>query len=151
MPTAPYGSWPSPLSAAMTAAAGLRHSEPWFGEDGSAWWLERRPTDEGRTTLVHDGEDVTPPGVNVRTRVHEYGGGAWFLHGDTAFFSDDDDQRIYRLDPGGDPVPITPEPPEASSLRYADGRVSPDGRLVICVRETHGEGEPANESGGNVG
>ena len=146
MPAAPYGSWRSPLSAAMAAEAGVRHSEPWLGDDGSAWWLERRPKDGGRTTLVHDGQDVTPPDVNVRTRVHEYGGGAWFLHGDTAFFSNFDDQRLYRLDPGETPRPITPEPPQPGSVRYADGRVSPDGRLIVCVRETHGEdGEPANE------
>ena len=61
MPAAPYGSWHSPLSAAMAAEAGIRHSEPWLGADGSAWWLERRPKDGGRTTLVHDGQDVTPP------------------------------------------------------------------------------------------
>jgi dipeptidyl aminopeptidase/acylaminoacyl peptidase len=145
MPAAPYGSWRSQLSAAMAAEAGIRHSEPWLGADGSAWWLERRPKDEGRTTLVHDGHDVTPPTVNVRTRVHEYGGGAWFLHGDTAFFSNFDDQRLYRLDPGLDPRPITPEPPEPGSVRYADGRVSPDGQLIVCVRETHGDDEPANE------
>ena len=129
----------------MAAEAGIRHSEPWLGADGSAWWLERRPKDEGRTTLVHDGHDVTPPTVNVRTRVHEYGGGAWFLHGDTAFFSNFDDQRLYRLDPGLDPRPITPEPPDPGSVRYADGRVSPDGQLIVCVRETHGDDEPANE------
>ena len=129
----------------MTAEAGVRHSEPWFGDDGAAWWLERRPTDEGRTTLVRDGEDVTPPGVDVRTLVHEYGGGAWCLHGETAFFSDFEDQRLYRLEPGARPFPVTPEPPEPASLRYADGRVTTDGRWVVCVRETHGGPEPVNE------
>jgi dipeptidyl aminopeptidase/acylaminoacyl peptidase len=129
----------------MTAEAGVRHSEPCFGDDGSAWWLERRPTDEGRTTLVRDGEDVTPPGVDVRTLVHEYGGGAWCLYGDTAFYSDFEDQRLYRLEPGARPFAITPEPPEPGSVRYADGRVSPDGRWVVCVRETHGGSEPRNE------
>ena len=62
---------------------------------------------------MRDARDVTPPEVNVRTLVHEYGGGAWFLHGDTAFFSNFADQRLYRLDPGQAPRPITPEPPAA--------------------------------------
>ncbi|MBA2629592.1 MAG: S9 family peptidase, partial [Thermoleophilaceae bacterium] len=87
MGTAPYGSWESPITAARAAGGVVGLSEPWLGPDGSAWWLERRPLDEGRTTLVHDGHDVTPPGFNVRTSVHEYGGGAWVPGGDTAFCS----------------------------------------------------------------
>jgi dipeptidyl aminopeptidase/acylaminoacyl peptidase len=123
------------------ARAGVRLGEPELGEEASAWWLERRPLEGGRTALVRDGDDVTPPEFNVRTRVHEYGGGAWLLHGDTVFFSHWDDQRLYRLEPGGAPVAITPEGP----YRYADGRALPDGTAIVCVRETHGDGEPVNE------
>jgi dipeptidyl aminopeptidase/acylaminoacyl peptidase len=42
-------------------------------------------------------------------------------------------------------VPITREPAEPASVRYADMCVSSDGRRVYCVRETHGEGEARNE------
>jgi dipeptidyl aminopeptidase/acylaminoacyl peptidase len=134
------------VSAATAAAAGVRPSEPWIGADGSVWWLERRPANGGRTTLVRDGEDVTAPELNVRTRAHEYGGGAWLLHGDTAFLSRFEDQRLLRLDPGAEPRPISPEPHEPGAVRYADGRATSDGRLVVCVRETHaGGGEPRNE------
>jgi dipeptidyl aminopeptidase/acylaminoacyl peptidase len=138
---APFGSWSSPIAAAAVARAGVRLGEPALGEDGSAWWLERRPLEGGRTVIVRDGEEVTPLEFNVRTRVHEYGGGAWLLDGGKVFFSHWDDQRLYRLDPGGAPVPITPEGP----YRYADGRALPDGSAIVCVRETHGEGEPVNE------
>jgi dipeptidyl aminopeptidase/acylaminoacyl peptidase len=138
---APFGSWTSPIAAAAVARAGVRLSEPALGEDGSAWWLERRPLEGGRTVIVRDGEEVTPLEFNVRTTVHEYGGGAWLLDGETVFFSHWDDQRLYRRDPGGSPVPITPEGP----YRYADGRALPDGSAIVCVRETHGEGEPVNE------
>ena len=141
MPKAPYGSWRSPLGPARVAEAGIRLSEPALGEDGAAWWLERRPRAAGRTTLVRDGRDVTPPAVDVRTRVHEYGGGAWLLHGRTAFFSNFEDQRLYRLDPGGRPEAITP----AGACRFADGRATPDGSAIVCVRESHGGGEPVNE------
>ena len=137
----PYGSWPSPIGAAQVAESGIRLSEPVLAEDGAAWWLERRPLAEGRTVLVREGEDVTPASFDVRTKVHEYGGGAWLLHGQIAFFSNFDDQRLYRLEPGGEPVPITPEGP----FRYADGRATPGGDIV-CVRETHGRAdEPVNE------
>ena len=90
--------------------------------------------------------DVLSPAYNARTRVHEYGGGAYFLHNNTIFFSNFKDQRLYRLDPDAEPHPITPEPPQPASLRYADGRVTPDGKLIVCVRERHTAArEPFNE------
>ena len=51
--------------------------------------------------------DVTPPGFNVRTRVHEYGGGAYTVDDGTIYFSNFADQRIYRQQPGKAPVAIT--------------------------------------------
>jgi dipeptidyl aminopeptidase/acylaminoacyl peptidase len=137
----PYGSWDSPIGASEVARGGIRLSEPRLADDGAAWWLEGRPLEGGRYVLVRDGADVTPAPLNVRTRVHEYGGGAWLLSGGTVFLSNFDDQRLYRLDPGGEARPVTPEGP----ARYADGVATPDGQTVVCVRETHGEGEPVNE------
>jgi hypothetical protein len=121
-----------------------------ISEEG-VYWTESRPEEEGRSALVfrpHGGEpvDVVPFEFNVRTRVHEYGGGAWFRHGRVVFCSSFDDSRLYRIDePGAEPHPITPESPEPHALRYADGRVFADGKLIVCVREQHGEGEPVNE------
>jgi dipeptidyl aminopeptidase/acylaminoacyl peptidase len=146
---APYGSWSSPISAdlvASTGAAWRRFEHPEPCEEG-VYWLESRPH-EGRTVLVFkpwDGEprDAIPSGFNVRNSVHEYGGGSYWRDGATLFFTNFDDQRIYRMD-GADaePRPITPEPPEPRSLRYADGIVV-DG-TIVCVRERH-EGEVINE------
>lgn len=141
----PYGSWPSPLSAAEVARGGIRLSGVAAGEAG-VLWAEQRPAEAGRTVVTGPGGDRTPPGFNVRTAVHEYGGGAWWLHGSTVFFVHWDDQRLYRQDDGADPVPITPEPPRPRSLRYADGTMSPDGTTIVCVRERHEPGrEPYNE------
>lgn len=84
--------------------------------------------------------DRSPKDVSVRTRVHEYGGGAWVVHGKTLYYSELSSQRIFRLDAGADPVPITPAPKAGTALRYADGAVTPDGKLLISVRETHGAG-----------
>ena len=90
-------------------------------------------------------QDLTPPPYNVRTRVHEYGGGEYTVHGGTVYFSNDSDQRLYRLEGAGEPRPITREPDSPGALRYADGRVTPDGEYLVCVMETHGpEGEPSN-------
>ena len=152
MPTvAPYGSWESPLTIDLVAGeGGVSFGFLDITEDG-LYWTESRPHESGRVALVfrpHDGEavDVVPPGFNVRTRVHEYGGGGWFRDGRVVFCSSFDDSRLYRIDgPGAEPRPITPEPPAPHSVRYADGRVFADGRLIVCVRELHGEGEPRNE------
>ena len=147
MKQAPYGSWSSPVSADLVAATGsvwARFERPEPSREG-VYWLESRPQ-QGRTVLVFkpwEGEvvDAVPDEFNVRTSVHEYGGSAYFRHGETLFFTHFGDQRLYRLDDiGGAARPIAPEPPAPQSLRYADGVVTPDGATVVCVRERH-EGE----------
>jgi dipeptidyl aminopeptidase/acylaminoacyl peptidase len=142
---AAHGSWPSPLTADAIARGAMTLSFPELGGDGSAWWLERRPDEGGRYVLVRDHTALTPADLNVRTRVHEYGGGAWLLNGGTVFFSNFVDQRLYRQDPGAEPVAITPQPAIPGALRYADACVIDGGVRLVCVRETHGEGEPLNE------
>ena len=78
---APYGSWPSPVTPRMLAVSSVSLSEPWI-DDGAVYWHEERPAEGGRGVIVRGGPwstpvDVTPEGFNVRSRVHEYGGGAW--------------------------------------------------------------------------
>ena len=149
--TAPYGSWPSPIDAATVARAGRRLGAAAIADDGAVWWAEGRPDEGGRVALMRrpaggEPEEATPAGVNVRTRVHEYGGGAWCLVGaETVVFVDFGDQRLHRLRLGEAPVAITPEPPAGGALHYADMRPTPDGTELVCVRETHGEGEAVNE------
>jgi dipeptidyl aminopeptidase/acylaminoacyl peptidase len=149
--TAPYGSWASPITTDLVASEGGVSFGYLDISDEGVYWTEGRPQEQGRSALVfrpHDGEpvDVVPADFNVRTRVHEYGGGAWFRDGEVVFCSSFEDSRLYRIDePGAEPRPITPEPSQPHALRYADGRVFADGRLIACVRERHGEGEPVNE------
>jgi dipeptidyl aminopeptidase/acylaminoacyl peptidase len=80
--------------------------------------------------------DITPDGFSVRTLVHEYGGGAYCVHEGTVFFSNFEDQRLYRQEAGGEPLAITREVNERR-VRFADGRVTADGALWIGVRERH--------------
>jgi dipeptidyl aminopeptidase/acylaminoacyl peptidase len=145
-----YGTWPSPIAASRIAEAGVTLSQPWVEGDVVSW-LEARPNEGGRTVLRRadpwgSATDVTPSGFNVRDKVHEYGGGAYALHAGIVVFANFEDQRLYRQEPGSAPDPITPAPAEPGADRYADLRVSPDGRLVVGVRERHaGEGLPVNE------
>jgi dipeptidyl aminopeptidase/acylaminoacyl peptidase len=162
--TAPYGSWSSPVSAELVAAGGVSLDEV-RAVGAAVYWIEGRPLEGGRQVIrraepATDREptDLTPEGFNARTRVHEYGGGAYTVHGDTVFFSNYADQRLYRQDRGAArPVPITPEPPAPAADRYADARPTTDGRRLVCVRERHHDGKVDNElvmlpaDGGGVG
>ncbi|HEX2064751.1 MAG TPA: hypothetical protein VHE80_10065, partial [Acidimicrobiales bacterium] len=149
MAVAPYGSWRSTITAATLVEQVVRLGEVQVG-DGAVYWNEGRPSEAGRQVVVRWSEeagpdDVVPEGWSARTTVHEYGGGAYVVQGRTVFFSNHADQRLYRLDPGQEPVPLTPEPPAPRAHRYADGRVSPDGRWLVCVRERHLGEDVAND------
>ena len=145
--TAPYGSWASPITAGRVASGGVRLGQvTWSGDD--LYWLEGRPDEGGRSVVVRrsaDGvvADVIPEGLNARTTVHEYGGGSYWVHGPTVYFTNFEDQRLYRVDPGEAPRAITPEPVNPRGDRYADGVVTPDGNWIICVRERHVIGREA--------
>jgi len=148
---APYGSWSSPLDAASVASSGRRLSAPTIAADGAVWWAEGRPDEGGRVVLMRrpeggEPEAVTPDEMYVRTRVHEYGGGAWHLTApDLVLFVNFSDQGLYRQRLGEEPVAISPEPEEPGALRYADMRLAPDGQTVVCVRERDADPEPVNE------
>jgi dipeptidyl aminopeptidase/acylaminoacyl peptidase len=147
----PYGSWPSPITADLIVEASVSIGELWVGTD-DVWWSELRPQEGGRVAIVRHrpgGErlDVLPTDLSARTRVHEYGGGAWWLHDDALFIANWTDQRLHRIDADSVPRVLTPKPPTPAGARYADGRVTPDGRWIVCVRELHGSAEadePAN-------
>lgn len=137
-----FGSWPSPITAADLSSAGHPVEGGRF-VGSEIWWSELRPAEQGRTAICRyvDGEvqPVLPAPFNARTRVHEYGGGAWTATADgDLVFAEFSDQRVYRLTPGAAPVPLTPKPAVASSIRYAD--LSVVGTDVIAVREMHDAG-----------
>lgn len=135
---APYGSWKSPITAdrMLAGAVGLGGVTP-IGSD--LLWTESRPSEGGRTALVRlrPGEapaDVLAAPWSVRSRVHEYGGGALFSGANRVFFSHDGDRRIYEasLD-GEEPRAVTPQ----SEWRFADGIVDASRDRLIAVGEDH--------------
>lgn len=149
--TSPFGSWRSPITAASVAKrSSFLYADPRASGEAT-YWLEARPHEGGRLVVTrggrgHEPEALTPAGYNARTRVHEYGGGSYIVEGSTVFFSNFDDQRLYRQDEGSEPQVITPEPDTPGGYRYADMQPIFDGRLLVCVRERHIEGhEHINE------
>ena len=147
---APFGSWKSRIPAEAVAAGDVRLSQLQVSQ-GHLYWAETRPLESGRVTIMckppgAPAREALSPDFNCRTRVHEYGGGAFLAHGLSLYCSSFTDQRLYRIVPNMSPVPITPAPSDQAGLRYADGRMTPDGRQIICVREDHTRGgEPVNE------
>ncbi|MCH8207077.1 MAG: S9 family peptidase [Chloroflexi bacterium] len=145
LPKKPYGSWKSPITSELIVAESVGLGQVHLDGD-DVYWSEMRPSEGGRNVVVRrtpDGRtsDVTPPPFNARTRVHEYGGGAFVVSEAVVYFSNFADQRLYRQEPGGEPQPLTPE----AELRYADGVIDRQRRRMVCVREDHtGGGEAVN-------
>src|SRR4051812_16091420 len=143
----PFGSWPSPISAADVARARIRLSFPTVKGD-NVWWQETRPEENGRTTVVFNQRELLPAPWNARTRVHEYGGKSYLPTSHGLLFANYEDQRLHLLAPGeSKPQPLTPEPAIPAGLRYADFVLSPDESEVWCVCEGHVAAQPATEEG----
>ncbi|MGC3993542.1 MAG: prolyl oligopeptidase family serine peptidase [Propionicimonas sp.] len=140
--TLPYGSWPSPVSAAGLAAAvvGLNYG---VADGDAVLWTEAHPEQGGRVGLWRQVGDAAPEEIvtdaNVRTRINEYGGGAW-----TAA----DGWVVHSVLPSGDLWVITPDGTRrrlapAGTLRYGSLAIDPGRRLVLAVREDHTDSDAA--------
>jgi dipeptidyl aminopeptidase/acylaminoacyl peptidase len=152
---APYGSWRSPFPIELLVAGKVGLLESQFDTDGqSIVWLESRPEEDGRQVLVRwtpgakgDGKsggtarDISPAGMNVRDRVHEYGGASYLVAGDLVLVSDFVTGRLHRVAGDRTSEPITPE----GAFRYADYELDEPRARLIAVREDHSaSGEAVN-------
>jgi dipeptidyl aminopeptidase/acylaminoacyl peptidase len=150
-----YGGWSSPLAAGDVARAKVSLSE--LCSDGDAvYWLESRPAEAGRTVAVRSDalgvSDHSPEGVSIRSRVNEYGGGAFCLlpgRSSGAFaYVDQADQRVWLCDGAGAqsatggiaPVALGAASPAGEVYRHGGLSATADGEWVLAVREIHPEG-----------
>ena len=142
---APCGAWKSPISASVVAAGATPLSQVQLS-GADLYWLAGRTSEAGRTTLLRrrGGEvrELTPAPFNVRTRVHEYGGGACLVAGGSVWFSHDADSRLYRIEGDAEPRAVTSE----SARRFADFVLDEQRQRLVAVREDHGAGgsQPVN-------
>jgi dipeptidyl aminopeptidase/acylaminoacyl peptidase len=151
--TAPYGAWKSPITADLIVAQSITLSDVRL-DNGNVYWLEGRPQEQGRGVVVRAGAagaaalDLTPQPFNVRTRVHEYGGGAWTVVDGILYFSHFADGRLYRqTDASAAPQPLTPAPSAPQrGARFADGIIDRGRGRWIGVIEDHAveERQPVN-------
>ena len=143
--TAPFGSWKSPITSDLIVQGSVGLSQCTFDNE-DIYWVELRPRESGRNAIVKwnpngNSVDINPIPFNARTRVHEYGGGDYVVHDGTVYFSNFQDQRLYRTNSDSLPEPITAE----ADVRYADGCIDTFRNRLICIREDHtGTGEAVN-------
>jgi dipeptidyl aminopeptidase/acylaminoacyl peptidase len=146
---APYGAWESPLTAASIFESSDHvlslSANSVSKEDASLYFLESRAANNGKNILakLYNNRKVTTltdPDLSVRSRVHEYGGRSYLVAGDTIFYSNFEDQKIYKISDRQNPVPLTPE-----GLRYMACIADTGHNQIICVREDHRQsGEAVN-------
>ena len=136
--TAPYGSWESPFAIELLARGAVTYGEI-GAKDGVHWWLEGRADESGRQVLVRRERDGTltrlsPEGFNVRSRVHEYGGGAYLIDGDVIVVSEFATGRLHRIPEPGRLEPLTAE---GVAWRFADLVLDRDRGRILAIREDH--------------
>lgn len=134
---APYGSWKSPITSDLIVAGSIHLSEIQL-DGGAIYWLEGRPSENGRNAIVKwtpagGIEEMSAAGFNTRSRAHEYGGGAYTVHDDGLYFSNFVDQRVYGQYPHTEPEPLTAN----EKISFADGVIDARRGRMIAVREAH--------------
>ncbi|WP_207849925.1 MULTISPECIES: S9 family peptidase [unclassified Pseudomonas] len=114
-----------PFSATQAVAAGMDFAELQLGAHG-VFWNEYRPEDAAcRIWQWRDGvaKCLTPKGFSVRSRVYEYGGGAFCLTPDGVVFVNETDQQLYRQTLDGAPEALTSGECRYGDLHFAGGQV----------------------------
>ncbi|PNG24626.1 S9 family peptidase [Methylocella silvestris] len=141
---APFGAWISPVTTELMTGASISLGSL-SACGGVLYWLEGRPMEGGRQSLCRRGADgiitdVTPAPVNVGSRVHEYGGGAYGVTEGWIVYSERSDGSVWAIE--GDAAPRKIATPEG--CRYADFEFDLPRRRVLAVREDH-RGRPPTD------
>ncbi len=140
-----FGSWRSPISATLIAGAGVNAFDPQMDGD-KLYWLESRPQEGGRVVLMRMNsggppQEISPKDMNIRTRVHEYGGAPYTVGAGLVFAVNFADQNLYQIYDDRTATPIC----EVEGLRFADLKIDAANNRLISVCESHAsDGEPQN-------
>jgi dipeptidyl aminopeptidase/acylaminoacyl peptidase len=131
-----YGSWLSPITAKLVSEETITFSEINL-TNGTVYWLELRPWQKGRVALMSYNKshkkELLPEKYSVKSRVHEYGGGALLVTKNKIYFVNYDDQQIYCLEQNGSVKKIT----SVENVRFADGCFNYQDESLYYVMEDH--------------
>ncbi|MFL0811491.1 MAG: prolyl oligopeptidase family serine peptidase [Agarilytica sp.] len=140
--SAPYGTWPSSISTDMVANGSPKRFDTWIDQNNPncLYWCESIAEEKGRTAIMmHDVKEhqcVLPRPLNVKSKVHEYGGSAYTVFNNNVFFVLADDQRVYQAQlaqANFEPRALTPD----DGRRYADLVYDEQNNQLIAVCEEH--------------
>lgn len=155
----PYGSWSSPITSKFITSSSVPIGSLKTDSIGNLYWIEGRSQEGGRQVVCQfdptnpnsnkerGSVDLVDTDTNVRTRVHEYGGGAYAIYSSKnnddnnsgIIYSEFISQRLFWKKKDGTTLKLTPEGTwNDGQYRFADGVVDPSGTKFICVREDHG-------------
>lgn len=139
---APYGTWESPITPQSLVQGTIQFKEIQV-EGDEYYWAEARPEEKGRTVIIRksDNKEMIPAPYYARTTVYEYGGSCFTVHDKTIYFTNFEDQHLYKVEEGKDPQVLN----NTKGLRFADFVASPDGNTLYAITEDHDvEGECKN-------
>ena len=153
---APPGGWTSPITSDVVVKGGLRLSNVVL-TDKCVFWTEGRPQEKGRVALCKsiisgfpsertpEPAEASPAGVNVRTRVHEYGGAPYAVCGDQIVSSfADNSLNVFKNAPSDTKksASATCVVPPTAKLRFADGTLTPTGDFIAVCEDHNGASKP---------
>ena len=141
--TAAFGSWKSPITSDLIVSKTIGVGSI-IVDGNNIYWLEKRPQEKGRSIIVgyiggkskaaispRNIKNITPAPLSVRSKIHEYGGGAYTVVANTIYFSNYADDRIYQQVLNRSPQPLT----NKLQQRYGDMIVDDRRNRLICVCE----------------
>lgn len=130
---APYGTWKSPISALMAVQRTLTFHQP-EAFNGEIYWIEERASENGRSVIMHETADGVVKELaapwSARSHLYGFGGGAFAVYDASLFFVEETDQRVYRLDPGCDPIALT-----SPGAIFGGLTVDPRHQRLLAIRE----------------
>lgn len=130
----PFGCWQSPITAETTCASSPRFFELY--SDGKRLVYSKTDPDairKGITLCDKELGTIQPEGYSPKSRVHEFGGGAFAVRGEITVFSNKDDGGVYFMKKESALTKVF----QSDYFRFADFCIHPSGQWVICVAEEH--------------
>lgn len=145
----PYGTWKSPISESMVAKDSISFESLKIDpvHPDKIYWLALYPAEEGRATISQYSHGkiqmCLPKNFSARTQAHSYGGGEFTVYDNTIFFSNEKDNRLYKLEGcNGTPIPLT----SPGDFRYADCSVNSSKNKLYCIREEFFKNKKSEDS-----
>ena len=145
MKTSKSAPWDSPINSKsiFEGRKTISNLQPW--KDGLLF-LITEPSEGNINVLMYSdtisvAKRVSPKGMNIRSKVHEYGGRPFIGNGNDIYYCNFDDQEIYtqsfKTDSSSFSKPTAVTDSLSDSVRYVDLIIDQKRNRLLAVREDH--------------